>query len=388
MEHYDRRMPRVTFGYLTYVNERNSAYRLDDFKQSIASLPSLALGTNEIVHVDNASLEEVHRLCDDSNAFNKCFRYSTNFVDVALFYTTLWRAKSVGADYVGFLYDDSIVADKDGVSACVDFLDANPEVACLRVAKYKHGDRSFDTKHTSKADNPDSVRHFNSQTGVPLVWSEPSSVGGRTFYKNNWHYSSRPCIWRVTAFERMVEGLTSVPILQGFEKHCMERYEHHKMVTGVLDGGLVYTTTVKNSARTNELDTNTENRMRIDLSKLRSEFERLNEQHQDERLSQLIDHCNEVTAEGADETRELTNEMYRFVAASIEDPTSPMRYLLAKNGCIEGIKDPCELVDLEMEARYQQVPGLQQIDGQAYEELDEKRRQAYETYRKALTEKK
>ncbi len=269
-------MPRVTFGYLTYVNERNSRYRLDDFKQSIASLPSLVLGSNEIVHVDNASTYEVNDRCNNCGIFSKYFHYSTNFVDVALFYTALWRAKSVGADYVGFLYDDSIVADKDAIPACVDFLDANPEVACLRVAKYERGDRAYDTQYTSKANNPDSVRHFNSQTHVPLVWSDPLSVGGRTFYKNNWHYSSRPCIWRVTSFEHMVEGLTSVPILQGFEKHCMERYEHHKMVTGVLDGGLVYTTTVKNSARTNELDTNTENRMRVDLSQLRAEFDRLN----------------------------------------------------------------------------------------------------------------
>lgn len=271
--------PRVTFGYLTYVNDRNSAYRLDDFKQSIAFLPTLRLGENEIIHVDNASTEEVHRLCDQSGVFSKNYRYMTNFVDVALFYTTLWRAKDVGADYVGFLYDDSIVFDHEGVQNCIDFLDANPDVACLRTARYDRMESArFDTKYTSKVDNPDSVRHFNSQTAAPLVWSDPIHVGSRTFYKNNWHYSSRPCIWRVEAFEKMVEGLTSVPILQGFEKHCMERYEQHKMVTGVLNGGLVYTTTVRNSARTNELDTNTENRIRIDLSVLRAEFDKINKE--------------------------------------------------------------------------------------------------------------
>ena len=269
--------PRVTFGYLTYVNEKNAAYRLEDFKQSIRSLPSLLLDGNEIVHVDNASTEEVHRLCDASGCFKRSYRYATNYVDVALFYTALWRAKSVGSDYVGFLYDDSIVADRHAIPACVLFLDENPDVACLRVARYERANSHlYDTNHTSKVENPDSVRHFNSQTHATLTWSDPIKVGGQTFYKNNWHYTSRPCVWRVESFERMVDGLTSVPILQGFEKHCMERYEQHRMVTGVLDGGLVYTTTVKNSARTNELDTNTENRMRVDLAQLRSDFDKLN----------------------------------------------------------------------------------------------------------------
>ncbi len=268
--------PRITFGYLTYVNDRNSAYRLDDFKQSVAFLPSLRLAGNEIIHVDNASIPEVRRLCDESNAFSKNYRYTTNFFDVALFYTTLWRAKSIGADYIGFLYDDSIVFDHDGILSCIDFLDANTDVDCLRVARYDISQKElFDTQYTPKADNPDSVRHFNSQTGASLVWSDPIHVGFRTFYKNNWHYSSRPCIWRVESFDKIVKGLTLVPILQGFEKHSMERYEQHKMVTAVMNGGLVYTTNVKNSARTNELDTHTENRIRVDLSTLRSEFDRL-----------------------------------------------------------------------------------------------------------------
>jgi hypothetical protein len=258
------------------VNEKNSAYRLNDFKQSIQFLPSLQLGYNEIIHVDNASIEDVHKLCDASGCFKKNFRYTTNFVDVSLFYTTLWRAKSVGADYIGFLYDDSIVFDNKGVLNCIEFLDANPDVACLRIARYDiNQSKLFDTKYTPKIENPDSVRHFNSQTGAPLIWSDPISIGFHTFYKNNWHYTSRPCIWRVEAFDKMVEGLEQVPILQGFEKHCMERYEYYKMTTGVLNGGLVYTTTVKNSARTNELNTNTENRIRVDLSKLRSEFDKL-----------------------------------------------------------------------------------------------------------------
>jgi len=267
----------VTFGYLTYVNEKNVTYRGEDFKTSIENLPRLDLGENEIVHVDNASMNFVRESCNASGIFSKKFWYSANYVDVALFYTALWRAKSIGADYVGFLYDDSIVFDRSAIPACVEFLDKNPDVSCLRVARYDRVNSAFfDTQHTSKDRNPDSVRHFNSQTHAPLVWSDPIIVDGRTFYKNNWHYSSRPCIWRIEAFDKMVEGLTSVPILQGFEKHCMERYEQHKMVTGVLDGGLVYTTTVKNSARTNELDTHTENRMRVDLTALRSEFDRLN----------------------------------------------------------------------------------------------------------------
>lgn len=267
---------KLTIGYLTYINEKNYQYRFTDFQQSIKSLKTIDFDQCELIQVDNASCTDVDIYCADSNLFNKRFCYKNNFYDISLFYTTMWHAKNKNSKYIGFLYDDSIAYDAGtAIKDSIQFMDENSDVSCLRIARYEHNDKLFDVQFTPKLVNPDSVRHFNSETNAKLEWKEQTYVGNHKFYKCNWHYTSRPCIWKLEAFENLIKDVYSIPVLQQFEKYCMTQYENQKIITGVLNGGLVKTTTVKNSARTNELNSSKEANIRVELNELKSQFESL-----------------------------------------------------------------------------------------------------------------
>jgi hypothetical protein len=247
---------------------------MQDFLLSLPTIPSLATERSQILHVDNASSTDVLSLCDAVGVSTNRVRYNKNLFDISLFYSTLWHAESVNADYIGFIYDDSIIFDGEKLYDCLEFMDYHKDISCLRISKYDRKlSHLYDTAHTSKEQNPDSIRHYNNVTNEPLEWSEPTLINESIFYKNNWHYTSRPCIWRLADYQNLVNDLKLIPILQGFETHCMLKYHELQFKTGVLDSGMVMTTSTKNSARTRELDPKLENGIRIPLEELRNQYE-------------------------------------------------------------------------------------------------------------------
>lgn len=269
---------KLAIGYLTYVNHKNYAYRLEDFKFSLDSFLKIQNKNCEFLSVDNLSLDEV-KGSFPANWLK--FHYSKNFFDIALFYTTVWYANKNKIPYVLFSYDDFIVENQEGLNDVITFMDENPDVHCTRVTAYDFENSfKYDSSKTPKQINPDAIRHFNDVTNEVLRWSEKISIGNSNFYKNNWHYTSRPCVWRTDVFLNALEnsGLENIPILQGFEGWAKTYFNKIGLVTGVMDGGIMRTTDVRRSARTNELQLDREMNIRISREELRQAFKECYEQ--------------------------------------------------------------------------------------------------------------
>ena len=87
-------------------------------------------------------------------------------------------------------------------------MDSNLDVHCLRIPLYDFNNKAeFDPDFTPKSINPDAVRHFNTVTNKRVEWSGPTIIGGKTFYHNNWHYTSRPTLWRTDVLMSLFEGV-------------------------------------------------------------------------------------------------------------------------------------------------------------------------------------
>jgi len=106
-----------------------------------------------------------------------------------------------------------------------------------------------------------------------LVWQGPFEVKKHTFYKNNWHYTSRPTVWRTDLLSKVLksQGHTSAA-LQGFEGWAGKAFQKESLTVGVLDKGMVKTTPVVNSARGLEVLPSREITLKVDLKNLRSSY--------------------------------------------------------------------------------------------------------------------
>lgn len=269
-------MKKTVIGYLTYVTPKNSNSRLQDFHESLESLKLLKSDNVELISIDNSSIDEVKESLRSSNLFSKHFHYEKNHFDVALFYTTAWYARDVEADYICLLYDDFIVYDS-ALEDVTEFLEKNEDVSCVRIPTYDYGNKSkFDSDVTPKSINPDAIRHYNSITKKSLTWEGPFTVGQHKFYKNNWHYTSRPNVWRRSFFENviMTQGSNS-SVLQGFEAWATSQFEKFSIKTGVLDGGMIKTTPVARSARGLEISPEKECNIQISVDELYHEYQKL-----------------------------------------------------------------------------------------------------------------
>lgn len=260
----------LTFGYLTFINDSNKHLRINDFRESLESLKLIQSKSVEFVSIDNDSCEEVKDLlCDD--LFSCRYHYSKNFLDIALFYTTLWHAQQRNHDYMIFSYDDFIIYN-DAIDDSISFLEDNQDVHCVRITKYDFQNRHlFDSNITPKSSNPDSVRHYNTFTNEKLLWEGPIRFGDNTFYKNNWQYTSRPTLWRRSYFENIIarQGHQSF-VLQEFESWAIKEFHKEKLKTGVLDFGMMHTTPIQKSVRTVDMSTN---KYIINVNEMRSEFD-------------------------------------------------------------------------------------------------------------------
>jgi hypothetical protein len=271
-------MPNVdlVIGYLSFINEKNKHIRLDDLKSSVESTKIIGSDRRKLISVDNASIQDARDVLTKASNFDAFFHYDTNHYDVALFFTTMWYALIHNTPYMVWFYDDFIVYD-DALEDCMRFLDENNDVHCVRLPIYdKYDSDSYDTKYVSKQKNPDSVRHFNTVSNRVLEWKGPHDVGRHQFFTNNWHYTSRPMMWRTRYFHDVTSHMGSkCYVLQGFESRATAAFEKAGLKTGVLQGGMMRTTPVNRSARNLALTLNQEMSTSIELSTLRSEFDKL-----------------------------------------------------------------------------------------------------------------
>lgn len=267
---------KVTAGWLSYITEKNFSSRFEDFSKSLKSLELFSYKDIEFVSIDNSSVESAISAIRQSNVFNKFYHYKKNYFDTALFYTTLWHAESNNSEYTCFMYDDFIAYD-DAFQDVIKFMDDNPHVSCTRITYYDFESKhKFDSDITPKHINPDSVRHYNTVTNQNLSWVGPINIEKHRFFINNWHYTSRPMIWRTSFLSKMLNAQQQDSrILQGFENWAAKVAQAQGLVTGVLDGGMLKTTPVKNSARGIELEPSREISMKISISELREDFKKI-----------------------------------------------------------------------------------------------------------------
>ncbi len=266
---------KTLIGYLTYINEKNKSFRLKHFNDSLESFSRL-FETSITVSIDNNSLIEVRDKLKQSN-FDKCFHFSENYFDIALFYVAFWEAKRLGKEYVLFAYDDFIAFPSSFLmlNDAEIFMDKTLDVGCTRITSYCFDDPSFDSRITPKSKNPDAVRHFNTVSNSQLNWSNPQQAGLSLFKKTNWHYTSRPTLWRTAILEKILESIDEIPILQGFEQYACDKFNSFNLLTGVMNLGMMKTTNVSDSARTNELKLETEMNIRVAKNKLYEAYQKI-----------------------------------------------------------------------------------------------------------------
>ncbi len=233
---------RLLIGYLTFVNEENSSRRLSVFEGTFPTLEMLRNQPCDILSVDNNSIDEVKGTLAESGLFRYNLHFSQNFYDTAVIYCSALLAKERGYPYVMYMYDDFHVYDNSFVKDCLEFMDSNEHVHCLRIPLYDFDNKEkFDPEFTPKSINPDAVRHFNTITNRRIKWSEPIEAGTKTFYYNNWHYTSRPTLWRTEVLMSLFDGVDEIPILNMFERHATHKLNELPLVTGVMDKGAMHT---------------------------------------------------------------------------------------------------------------------------------------------------
>jgi hypothetical protein len=264
-------MKNIVIGYLTYVNDGNAQYRYDDFVNSLASLEQWK--GNSIISIDNASNDSVKSALKESQLFECYISYSKNYYDVALFYSLYWYALRTNSKYALMTYDDFTLHDANAINDCVAFMNAHEEIACMRVTDYSYDNmRLYDAQITPKSKNPDAIRHFNNVDNKKLTWEGPERFGDSKFYINNWHYTSRPTLWRTDELRKILPTTSTVPVLQQFEAYAMNAFYNLGSKVGVLDNGMLRSSPTVRSARTNELSSKVEQTILVDLNNMQKEY--------------------------------------------------------------------------------------------------------------------
>ena len=233
---------KMMIGYLTYVTDGNMHRRREIFEKSFDNLKHLKNQPAYLVNFDNNSSKTVKEIILNSKVFNKCFHFEDNYFEISVILGVAYFAKKMGFKYCLYTYDDFIVFNNNFVKDTITFLNANPDVHCVRVPEYSYKNMSqYDCAIVSKSKNPDSIRHFNTETQATLKWSDAINIGNNTFYKNNWHYTSRPTVWRTDVLLSFFDDVEDLPVMQRFETHACKKAQSIPLVTGVLDGGAMKT---------------------------------------------------------------------------------------------------------------------------------------------------
>tara|TARA_R110001583_G_scaffold27302_7_gene97747 strand:- start:9435 stop:10244 length:810 start_codon:yes stop_codon:yes gene_type:complete len=267
-------MSSLLVGYLTYVTEKNKNRRFENFSNSLDSLNQLKDKNCDLVSIDNNSSSDIKKIIESSGLFSKIVHLDKNFYDISVIFITAYLSKKLGYDYCMYMYDDFVVTKGSAIIDCIKFLDIHSDVHCMRTPIYEYENKkAFDPDYTPKNINPDAVRHFNTATGEKLRWKGPYFCGNSKFFINNWHYTSRPTIWRTDVLYSLFENMEDIPVMQTFEGYSCTKLNELPLVVGVIDGGIMHT--VKQSERNEQGGTSVDKKIRIKRSEILKCLDRL-----------------------------------------------------------------------------------------------------------------
>ena len=243
-----------TVTFLSFVTDENRQIRETLFRSCFPSFESLKEKNSGLdvfaASVDNFSTEDVREEIKRSRLLDMTYLLDRNMFDIALFCAGIDAANFFNTEYVLFTYDDFFIYRPESLTDCIEFMN-DSGVDCVRVTEYSVSNRSnFDSSVTSKSVNPDAVRHFNMATGEKIEHKSAGKYGNSDFFLTNWHYTSRPSLWRVSSIQKMLNGIHSFHVLQGFEGHMIKLCNESQIKFATLDSGMMRTFPVNLSART------------------------------------------------------------------------------------------------------------------------------------------
>ncbi len=244
-------MKKLSLGWLVWLNEENMSRRIDMVTQSANSLGILSQDAYQLLIINNGGLKE---LPFKLPAAAKHIILEENFIDISAYYVPYLHAIENNNPYFGFLYDDFIVY-KDAVRDCIEFLDNNPQISCIRLPEYVTGDKKYNTTYVNKSVNPDAVGHLEGAGNTKLQQIGPVKVGENSFYISNWRPNSRPTIWRTESYSNFCNLKDSNHfVMQPYEAKLYSTADklavEGKYLSGYLEGGMCRTFSVTTSERT------------------------------------------------------------------------------------------------------------------------------------------
>jgi len=234
---------------LGYLTGQNYESRKDNVIKSLTSLKPFLDGNEiELIFIDN---------CEDNNSHlnikslvNELFpdkhpsilSLHNQWYDIAAHYVAYLVAKRKGVDYFIYTYDDFVYYDTSFIQDSIDFMNDHISVACIRLTEYDISTRwYYDSAITPKTENAESVSHNNANSGR-VEHVGPFKHGDNIFYESNWHPTSRPAMWRTSAFESIIGMPEKSNVLQQFEKYMYDRSdEKTDWCSGFIDCGVCNT---------------------------------------------------------------------------------------------------------------------------------------------------
>jgi len=249
---------KITLGCLLFLTDENRSRRYDIVQQSIFSLNFFQKQENvDLLIINNGNKDK-----DDISSFisedcqlvtkNKIINLNKNYFDIASHMCSYWHALENGNKYFAYTYDDFVFTDDKWIDEAIEFMNLRQDISCIRIPSYIHNDAMYNTKYTSKDQNPDAVRHEtgagNKQLDNQFSWL----IGTHNFYKSNWLPNSRPMLWRTSEFGHMINSFKTLPVMQSFEALMYEyaNINYINWTSGFIDKGVCYTFPVKTSERT------------------------------------------------------------------------------------------------------------------------------------------
>jgi len=237
-------MKNLCMGLLTFCDDKKMPKRFETLKKAINSLERVVKDRDDVfLYVwDNGSSKNVKDfLLSKKNVFDEIYFSNKNLYDFVAVTKLKQMAKKINAKYVCHLEDDFLFYEDgcDFLDSCYQFLDNHKDCGYLRIVKYEYDDKErYDKfKNHPNKDVGNCQRHFNNITKEKLSWEGPYEIGGKLFYKNNWHWYNYPNICRTTVFEKIIPEHDNGPLHQ-LEGHMMRKYEQLQMKVGILDKGI------------------------------------------------------------------------------------------------------------------------------------------------------
>lgn len=267
---------KILLSYLTYVNKENRGRRIHIFEETFKEFSKLKGSKGlSLLSIDNNSDNDIVERLRDSEVFDYSIHLNQNMYDIANLYFTSKVATDLNYKYMMYCYDDFVFYDYDFAEDCIEFMEKNPTIQSIRMPWIEFDNLDyFNSQLTSKVINPDAVRHYNQphfkKTSKRELGIWPlEKVGKHKFSKGQWHYTSRPTLWRTSFFHSIFDHLgDSFPVMQNFEGHAMqyfyEKEESH--LSSFIDGGVAKT--FKQSERASAGGSNNFNKVYVEKSSL------------------------------------------------------------------------------------------------------------------------